>query len=63
VLSNADTPETRAAYALWHITEVKARRSVNSDVGKRSPVGELVVRGRWADDDASLASMTIADIV
>lgn len=48
-LSNADVPEMRAAYARWQISEAKARRSVNTDATKRGPVGEIVVRGRWAD--------------
>lgn len=45
-LSNADTDVTRAAYKRWHIVEVRARRSVNSDATKRGSVGELLVLGR-----------------
>jgi DNA adenine methylase len=49
VLSNADTPEVRAMYerlgiAQLQIDTVLANRSVNSRVGGRGKVGELLVR-------------------
>ena len=46
VLSNADVPAVRDAFAGFEIHEVKARRSVNCDASKRGPVGELVICNR-----------------
>lgn len=43
MLSNANTPETRALYAKLRTKEVSARRSINSDKTKRGAAGELVV--------------------
>jgi DNA adenine methylase len=43
VLSNHDTPETRALYkGLW-CRNVQVRRSINSDITKRGHTGELIV--------------------
>jgi DNA adenine methylase len=48
ILSNSDTPTTRALYAGNHFTlhEVQARRAVNSNASKRGKVGELIIVGR-----------------
>ena len=42
---NADVPRARALWAGWPLTEVKAKRGVNSDANKRGPVGELLIGG------------------
>jgi DNA adenine methylase len=47
MLSNADTPLTRALYADFAIDVVHARRSVNSKASRRGAVPELVVTS-WA---------------
>ena len=44
LLSNADTPGTRALYRQFVHHTVDARRSINSDSRKRGPVRELLVR-------------------
>ncbi len=43
MLSNADTPETRALYAQFRLRSVSARRSINSDPSKRGAASELIV--------------------
>jgi DNA adenine methylase len=43
MLSNADTPETRALYADFPMYVVYAARSINSDTSKRGHTRELVV--------------------
>jgi len=43
VLSNADTPETRALYKEFTTHSVTAPRPINSDANKRGPARELVV--------------------
>lgn len=45
LLSNADTPRVRELYAKHKITEVQARRSVNSDGTGRGKVTELLISG------------------
>jgi DNA adenine methylase len=44
MLSNSDTPFTRALYHGWDVRTVLAGRSINSDTTKRGAVSELVVR-------------------
>lgn len=48
VLSNSDTPETRAMFEGWEMHSVPMRRNINSDGAKRGPISELVVVGRRA---------------
>jgi len=48
VVSNSDTPETRAMFEGFEMHSVPMRRSINSDGAKRGPVSELVVVGRRA---------------
>lgn len=43
VLSNADTPETRALYKKFAVRVVHMRRSINRDIAKRGPAPELLV--------------------
>ena len=44
MLSNNDVPEVRKLYARdFDVHRVEARRSVNSNVKKRGPVGELII--------------------
>ncbi len=45
VLSNSDTPETRALYSELSFDVVSARRSINSNTQGRGPVRELLVFG------------------
>lgn len=45
VLSNSDTPRTRALYAGYDYEPVSARRSINSAPGGRGPTSELLVFG------------------
>lgn len=47
MLSNADTPLTRALYSDFAIDVVQARRSVNSNATRRGAVAELIVTS-WA---------------
>ncbi len=47
MLSNADTPLTRALYSDFAIDVVHARRSVNSNASRRGTVPELIVTS-WA---------------
>ena len=49
LLSNADTPGTRALYREFEHHTVDARRSINSDSRKRGPVRELLVRTEVAN--------------
>lgn len=44
VLSNSDTPEVRGLYKGWDLTEVKVRRSINSNGAGRGKVGELLLQ-------------------
>lgn len=43
LLSNSDTPFSRALYKDWSIEEVSASRSINSKGEKRGKVGELLI--------------------
>lgn len=44
MLSNADLPPVRALYGKgFELERVEARRGINSDAGKRGPVGELII--------------------
>jgi DNA adenine methylase len=43
VLSNSDTPETRALYRGWSIKHLQVPRAINSRASNRGPVGELLV--------------------
>lgn len=43
MLSNNDTPESRALYSSLHIQAVRAPRRINRDSSKRGDVGELLV--------------------
>lgn len=43
VLSNSDTPRTRALYAEWRIDPIQVARPINSNTEKRGVVGELLV--------------------
>lgn len=47
-LSQADVPAVRAEYVRrgWELHAVRARRSINSNGGKRGPVDELLVLGQ-----------------
>lgn len=49
LLSNSDTPEVRAMYKGFDLTEIDAARSISSRSSTRGPVTELVVRNtaRW----------------
>jgi DNA adenine methylase len=44
LLSNSDTPETRALYASFEVQTVLAKRAINSDATRRGVVSELMVR-------------------
>jgi DNA adenine methylase len=44
LLTDADTPTTRALYQGWNITTVLVPRSMNSDGSKRGAVAELAIR-------------------
>jgi DNA adenine methylase len=46
VLTNSDTPESRALYAGWDIFAAKASRSLNCKGDKRGKVGEILVTGK-----------------
>lgn len=46
VLSNSDTPETRALYARFAIHDVQVRRNINSRVAGRGHIGEIIVVNR-----------------
>lgn len=48
VLSNSDTPLTRALYAQHELHAIRARRSINSNGAGRGPVPELLVVNRPA---------------
>ena len=54
VLSNSDTPEVRELYDGWELSEVQAKRSINSKPDRRGPVGELIIVGRRAARKLSL---------
>lgn len=43
VLSNSDTPDTRALFSGHHLETVAARRSINSNHKRRGPVDEILV--------------------
>jgi DNA adenine methylase len=43
VLSNSDTPDTRALFGAHRLESVSARRSINSNHTRRGPVGEILV--------------------
>lgn len=49
VACNSDTEEARRVYAGWHVSTIKAPRSINSDGASRGEVTELVFsnRSRW----------------
>ena len=44
LLSNSDTPLVRELYDGYHIDEVFAPRSINSDAGRRHKISELAIR-------------------
>jgi len=44
MLSNSATDFIRELYAGYHVTEVQAKRTINSDAAKRGAVAEVVVR-------------------
>lgn len=44
LLSNSDTPETRALYADFETQTVLAKRAINSDPTRRGAISELLVR-------------------
>lgn len=46
VLSNSDTPRTRALYQSWTIAPIQVPRLINSKSDQRGTVGELLVSGR-----------------
>lgn len=45
LLTNSDTPIVRSLYAGFKIDVVQCARSINSDVGKRGHVNELIIHG------------------
>ncbi|MEM6367006.1 MAG: DNA adenine methylase [Myxococcota bacterium] len=45
ILSNSDTPNTRALYAGLEVRTVQVARAINRDPARRGPVGELLVCG------------------
>ena len=49
VLSNHDTPETRALYSEFALERVWAPRAINSNGAKRQAAAELIVR-TWSED-------------
>jgi DNA adenine methylase len=51
MLSNADTPDTRALYADFNVASVSAPRSINSDANKRGLAAELLVTS-WGMKEA-----------
>jgi DNA adenine methylase len=59
VVSNSDSPVTRALYNGFEVRTVVARRSVSADASKRGSVTELVVLGvpdGWMDSAETYAS-------
>jgi DNA adenine methylase len=56
VLSNADTEETRALYKRFEQRTVLARRSINSNIKRRGPTGELVVQNLLSAKKRTTAS-------
>lgn len=46
LLSNSDTPTTRALFSAFHVETVSVRRAINSNAEKRGPVSELLVSTR-----------------
>lgn len=47
MLSNSDTPLVRQLFRDFHLHEVRARRAINSNAGRRGDVGELIVRSDY----------------
>lgn len=43
MLSNSDAPEVRALYRGFRVQTVSARRAINSAIGKRGPISEVVI--------------------
>lgn len=43
VLSNADVPIVRNLYKNFDVRSVQVRRNINSNAGKRGPVGEVII--------------------
>jgi DNA adenine methylase len=56
LLSNSDTPETRALYANFETHTVLAKRAINSDATRRGAVSELLVRSAAFIPVAALSS-------
>jgi DNA adenine methylase len=46
VLSNSDTDFVRSLYKDFDLTEIQARRAINSKADKRGPIGELLIVSR-----------------
>jgi len=47
MLSNSDTPETRALYSGFNIDFIETNRNINSDPQKRHSGREIIVRNYW----------------
>jgi DNA adenine methylase len=56
MLSNSSTQVVRELYADFHITEVSAPRSINSDTSARGNVPEVVVRNYNNEARADVAA-------
>ena len=57
VLSNSDTPFTRALYAGFQIDTVRCPRSINSSADRRGDVDELIIIGRPSSRRAPCATV------
>lgn len=54
VLSNSDTPETRALFASHRVRELSVRRAINSVATRRGGVGEILVTQRPSQRSAGV---------